>query len=142
MRNSVLPRGIKTIIIVNFIASIFTLLFWILVLIKVYISQNVNIIMDKASKASTLGFLVSDLVWAVPMLVISVYGLKKLSSFGWLTAQFVNILWMYSLTSVWRIRDIYVGVINPGDYLFLPFLIFSIWAVFYLWKKRKVFNIY
>jgi len=135
-----LSNGLKTIVSVNSIAAVITLIFWLLIIFKVYLGSGNEIMMDTVSKASTLGFLIADLIWAVPMLIISVPGLLKLSSWGWTAAQMANILWMYSLTSLW-VRDLYIGLISPGDYLFLPFALFSIWSAYYLWLHRSQFNI-
>ncbi|PAB60425.1 hypothetical protein [Anaeromicrobium sediminis] len=135
-----LSRGIKTIVWVNSIAAVITSIFWILVMFKIFIQQNNDIAMDMASKASTLGFLISDLVLAVPILIISIPGLLKLRSWGWTFGQMANILWIYSLTSLWA-RDIYTGVLTPGDIIFLPFAFFSIWSINYLWRNRRRFNI-
>jgi len=74
------------------------------------------------------------------LLVISIAGLRKLNTLGWLAALMVNILWFYSLTSLW-VRDIYLGTISPGDYVFLPFGIFAIWSTYYLWIKKEKFDI-
>jgi len=133
-------RGVKTIIIVNVISTFVTLIFWVLVLIKIYILQNTDIVIDNVLKASTLGFLAADFFWAIPLLVISIAGLRKLNTLGWLAALMVNILWFYSLTSLW-VRDIYLGTISPGDYVFLPFGIFAIWSTYYLWIKKEKFDI-
>lgn len=135
-----LSTGIKTIIVVNSVAAVITQIFWILIVFTVYIGSDNEITLDIVSKASTLGFLVADLIWAVPMLIISIPGLIKLSTWGWTAAQMANILWMYSLTSVW-VRDLYIGLINPGDYIFLPFALFSVWSTYYLWLNRSKFNI-
>lgn len=140
MTKSVLTPGIKTIIVVNLIATVVTVLFWGLILIKIFDAHSSSIVMDNVSKGSTLGFLVADCIWAVPLLIISVFGLKKRSALGWLAAQLANILWFYSMTSLW-VRDSYLGMINPGDYLFLPFTIFSLWSIYYLWINRSEFGI-
>ncbi|HEX2956597.1 MAG TPA: hypothetical protein VHO70_07190 [Chitinispirillaceae bacterium] len=140
MTKTALTSGIKTIIVVNTVATVVTILFWSLVLIKVYGTQSSGIMMDNVSKGSTLGFLVADCIWAVPLLIISIYGLLKRSVLGWLVAQLVNILWCYSLTSLW-VRDSYLGMISPGDYIFLPFTIFSLWSIYYLWNRKNLFGI-
>lgn len=140
MKNTSLPYGIKTIISVNCIAVIVTIFFWIFVLFKIFINPSSETTMDIASKASTFGFLISDLIWAVPLLIISIPGLIKLKFYGWTSAQLANILWIYSLTNLW-VRDIYIGIITPGDILFLPFAIFSIWSAYCLWSNRDKFNI-
>ncbi len=141
MGKSSLSLGIKTIISVNCIAAVITLLFWLLVLFKLFIKPGNELSMDLPSKASTFGFLIADLLWAVPILILSIPGLLKLKSWGWLAAQLANVLWVYSLTALW-IRDLYTGAITPGDIIFLPFAVFSIWSAYYLWLNRSKFNIH
>jgi len=99
MGKSSLTLGIKTIISVNSIAAVITLLFWLLVLFKLFIEPGNELSMNLPSKASTFGFLIADLLWAVPILILSIPGLLKLKSWGWLTAQLTNVLWVYSLTA-------------------------------------------
>ncbi|QZY56461.1 hypothetical protein [Crassaminicella profunda] len=140
MRKSILTNGIKAIIGVNSIAAVISLIFWILVMFKIFIQSNTGITMDIMSKASTLGFLIADIFLAVPILMISIPGLLRLSSWGWTFAQMANILWIYSLASLWT-RDIYTGLITPGDIIFLPFGLFSIWSINYLWRNKSKFNI-
>jgi hypothetical protein len=140
MKKSLLTFGIKTIISVNCIAAVVTLIFWVLVIFRLFMKSGNELSIDTASKASTLGFLVADLIWAVPILILSIPGLLRLNSWGWIATQMANILWVYSLTASWT-RDIYIGIINPGNILFLPFAIFSIWSVYYLWINKGKFNI-
>jgi hypothetical protein len=138
MEKITLSRGLKTIINVNIIVAIITLLFWILILFKIYIFPDANLVMKNSAKASTFGYLIADLILAVPILVASISSLSKLKFSGWLLAQFANILWIYSLLSVW-IRDLYAKEITPGDIIFLPLIPFSIWSIQYLWKNRNKF---
>ncbi|GAA6621791.1 hypothetical protein [Scytonema sp. NUACC26] len=135
---SLRPLGVTVIAIINGVATIITLGFWFLVIQRLFINKNLPIALDKASAASTLGFIVADITWAVPMLVMSVPGLWRLTSWGWTAAQMANILWFYSLTSAWT-RDLYLGSISPGNLLFLPFALFSIWTTIYLWMQRNIF---
>ncbi|MCU7496480.1 MAG: hypothetical protein HF314_15340 [Ignavibacteria bacterium] len=132
------PRGVTVIIYVNIIEAIITLVFWILVLKRLFASGYLPEGMDRSSAASTFGFMVADLLWALPILVLSIPGLLKMRFRGWTFAQLANILWLYSLTSGWM-RDMYLGNVAPGNVLFLPFALFSLWAVYYLWKQRGRF---
>lgn len=128
------PRGVTAIAIVNGVAAAITLTFWLVVQQRLFKDGN----LDRASVASTLGFMVADIIWAVPMLIISVPGLWRFQAWGWATAQLANILWMYPLTAAWT-RDLYLGSISPGNLLFLPFALFSVWAAYYLWQTRYLF---
>jgi len=138
MEKITLPRGLKAIIIVNIIAATITLLFWILILFKVYIFPSANLTMENSTKASTFGYLVADLILAVPILAASISGLSKLKFSGWLLAQFANLLWIYSLLSVW-VRDLYAKEITPGDIIFFPLIPFSLWSMQYLWNNKNKF---
>lgn len=133
-----LPRGLKIIIAVNIAASSITVLFWVLIFLKVYIIPSPSFAMDNSMKASTLGYLITDMLIAVPILIASISGLRKLKFWGWLMAQAANVLWIYSLFSVWA-RDLYAGQITPGDIIFAPLIPFSFWAFYYLWKNRNAF---
>lgn len=130
--------GITIIAIVNSIATVVTLAFWILVLSRFFGGTNLHVVLEKASVASTLGFIVADFVWAIPILIISVVGLWRLRFWGWVAAQLANILWFYSLTAAW-VRDLYLGNISPGNLVFLPFGLFAMWSTVYLWKVRNLF---
>lgn len=131
------PRGVTVIAVVNTFAAVITLAFWTLVYLRLFSGHAASGI-DRSALASTLGFLVADLIWAVPVLILSVFGLWKLRFWGWTTAQAANILWCYSLTAL-LVRDLSTGAVSPGIVLFLPFALFSIWAAIYLWTVRQTF---
>lgn len=131
------PRGVTLIAIVNAGATVITLAFWFLVHQRLF-QPDVLATLGRASVASTLGFMIADLVWAVPLLIVSVPGLWRSRAWGWTAAQMANILWLYPLTAGWS-RDLYLGSISPGNMLFLPFALFSVWATIYLWQTRYLF---
>lgn len=130
--------GITIIVIVNSVATVITLAFWILVLSRFFGGAHLYLVLEKASVASTLGFIVADFVWAIPLLIMSVIGLWHLRFWGWMAAQLVNILWFYSLTAAW-VRDLYLVNISLGNLLFLPFALFAMWSTVYLWNVRNLF---
>lgn len=131
-------HGVTTIAIVNAFAAILTVAFWGLVFLRIFAADVPPGGLDASSLSTTFGFMIGDLVWAGLVLIISVLGLWRMRMWGWLAAQMVNILWLYSMTVIWC-RDIYSGNISPGAVLFLPFVPFSIWAFFYLWNVRDRF---
>jgi hypothetical protein len=133
------PRSITLIASVNAFAAVFTLLFWTLVAFRLFLKPAESALMDRQTAASTLGFLVADLVVALPLLVLGWIGLLRMSFLGWTAAQLANILWVYALLAVW-IRDLYTGRPSPGGILFLPFTAFAVWAFIHLWKKRTLFG--
>jgi hypothetical protein len=131
------PRGVTFLVVINTIAAVITLLFWSLVYLRLFAKP----IADPSlaiSAAATLGFLVGDLIWAVPLLMVSIIGLRRMNLAGWLCSQLANILWLYSMTVIW-VRDLYSGAISPGAWLFTPFAVIAVWAVWYLWRKRQLF---
>jgi hypothetical protein len=133
------PRAITAIAIVNTIAALLTVAFWGFVFVRVFATDTPPAELDAGSLSTTFGFMVADLSWATAVLIVSVVGLLRLRPWGWLAAQMVNILWLYSMTVIWS-RDIHGGRISPGAILFLPFVPFSIWALLSLWKHRQKFE--
>jgi hypothetical protein len=130
--------GIRAIAIVNGIGALLPAAFWTLGYLKLFAGRTITDPAERASAAATLGFLVGDVVWAVPLLALSVPGLWRLRSWGWLLAQMVNALWLYALTAIW-VRDLYGGRVSPGAVLFTPFALFAAWAAIYLWRVRDRF---
>ncbi len=133
------PAGITAIAIINAVAAILTLAFWLLVYVRLFLGGTFADAAARASAAATAGYLAGDVVWALPLLVFSVVGLLRLRDWGWLLAQMANILWLYSMTAVW-VRDLFTGTVSPGAILFLPFVPVAVWATFYLWRQRFAFT--
>jgi len=134
------PRGVTVIAVVNAFAAVLTIAFWGLVLARLFApGAVVPAGMDAGSVSTVYGFMVGDFVWAVLTLVVSAAGLWRMKAWGWVAAQMVNILWIYSLTVIWC-RDLHLGAISPGAVLFSPFVLFSVWAVFHLWSVRGEFD--
>ncbi len=131
------PWGVTLIAIVNAIATVITLAFWLLVWQRLF-HTALPTTLDRTAAASTLGFMIADLIWAVPLLITSVPGLWRLQAWGWTTAQLANILWIYPLTATWT-RDLYLGSLSPGNAIFLPFALFAVWTTIYLWQIRHLF---
>ena len=131
--------GVMIIAVVNLVAAALTLAFWILVYVKLFSGAKADASIAPAALSATFGFLVGDLVWAVPLLIISAAGLLKRKAWGLLTAQMVNILWLYSMTAIW-VRDLHAGMVSPGAVLFTPFALFAVWAIGFLWKRRGLFS--
>jgi hypothetical protein len=131
--------GVRVIAVVNAVSAVVTVAFWGLVYIRLFGAGTITDPVVRASAAATLGFLVGDVVWALPLLIVSVAGLWRRRLWGWLSAQLVNVLWVYSMTVVW-VRDVYAGSLSPGAVLFAPFTLFAFWATVYLWRSRDAFS--
>jgi hypothetical protein len=133
------PRtGIQIIATVNAVAAAVTLAFWAAVYLRLFAGQGTADPVRRASSAATLGFLVGDLAWAVPLLILSVPGVWRKRAWGWFAAQAVNVLWFYSMTVVW-VRDVYARTPSPGGLMFAPFALFAVWAAVHLWRVRDQF---
>ncbi len=136
---TVRPAGVAVIAVVNAVAAVLTFAFWLLVFVRLFLAREFVDATARATRAATAGFLVADVVWALPLLSLSVVGLLGLRDWGWLLAQMVNVLWLYSMTAVW-VRDLFAGTISPGGVLFLPFAVVAAWQTFYLWRVRAHFT--
>ena len=133
------PRGITVIAVVDAFAAMLTIAFWVLVYARLFAPGAASPgEMDAGSVSATFGFMVGDLVWAALTLVVGAVGLWRMRAWGWLAAQMVNILWLYSMTVIWC-RDARLGLVSPGAVLFSPFVLFSVWAILYLWRARSLF---
>ncbi len=130
--------GIQIIATVNAVAAAVTLAFWSAVYLRLFAGQGIADAVGRAAAAATLGFLVGDIVWALPLLILSVPGVWRRRAWGWLAAQMVNVLWVYSMTVVW-VRDAYAGTLSPGGLMFAPFAVFAMWAAVHLWRVRDEF---
>ncbi|MBN2364846.1 MAG: hypothetical protein JXL67_01670 [Calditrichaeota bacterium] len=133
-------KTITVIAVVNAVGAILTAVFWSLVFFRIFAAEHLPPELDAGSVSTTFGFMVADLLWALLLLVVSVIGLWQLRPWGWLAAQMINILWIYSMTVIWC-RDIDGGHVSPGAILFLPFVPFAVWAIFALWRKREDFGL-
>ncbi|MBN2383513.1 hypothetical protein JXQ70_11575 [bacterium] len=126
--------------IVNAVAFFITLIFWGMVYITgmVPFPGDVVNMAERGKAAVTYGFMLCDLIYSTPLLLLAWLGLWKLKSWGWLAAQMANALWLYSMTLI-LFRDAYTAI-SPGGLLFLPFALISLWALPYLWLKRQDFG--
>ena len=135
------PRGLTFLAIVYAVGLFITLLFWGLVLLRQLVPFPGNLITtaDRANSAVTYGFMIGDFIYSAPLLLLAWLGLWRLKSWGWMAAQMVNALWIYSMTVI-LFRDAFTSM-SPGGLLFTPFLLVAIWALPYLWIQRSKFGI-
>jgi hypothetical protein len=133
------PKAVAFLVIINGLAFILTLVFWLAVLLKklVPLPGELTVLSEKANAATTYGFTIGDLIWSTPLLFLSCVGLWRQRAWGWTAAQMTNALWIYSMTVV-LIRDFYT-TLSPGGILFTPFALIAFWATYYLWKRRALF---
>lgn len=133
------PKAVAFLAIINALAFILTLVFWLAVLLKKLVPppSELTVWSEKANAATTYGFAIGDLIWSTLLLFLSCVGLWRQRAWGWTAAQMTNALWIYSMTVV-LIRDFYT-TLSPGGVLFTPFALIAVWATYYLWKRREIF---
>ena len=134
-------RGVTFLAIANAVALIITLLFWGAVFFRRLIPLPGDLIStaERGNAAVTYGFMLGDVLYSAPLLLLGSIGLWRLRSWGWMTTQMANILWIYSMTVI-LLRDAYTTM-SPGGLIFIPFTLIAIWAIPYLWKRRADFGI-
>ena len=130
--------GIKIIAIINGLAALLHLVFWIFVYIKMPSISSPESLAEQINLATIYGFGLADIVWSVPFLLLGSILLRKGNLIGWMCAYFANVLYWYSFTII-MLRDNASGSLSPGSILFLPFVLFSFWAAYHLWKVRASF---
>ncbi len=133
--------GLTFLSIVNGIAFIITLLFWGAVYFGrlVPLPGSLTIAAERANSAVTYGFMIGDILYSCPLLMLACLGIWRLTSWGWMAAQMVNALWVYSMTVI-LLRDAFTKL-SPGGLLFIPFALIAIWAMPYLWLRRRDFGV-
>ncbi|MBN2426530.1 MAG: hypothetical protein JXR46_04475 [Calditrichaceae bacterium] len=133
--------GFTFLAIINAVAFFVTIIFWGLVFFSHLIPfpGELSSSAERGNSAVTYGFMLGDVFYSAPLLLLAWLGLWKVKSWGWLAAQMANILWIYSMTVI-LLRDANTSM-SPGGLLFIPFLLISIWAIPYLWINRKEFGI-
>jgi len=133
--------GLTFLSIVNAVALAITVLFWGMVFFRrlVPFPSDLTSLADRANSAVTYGFMIGDILYSAPLLLLAWLGIWRLKSWGWMAAQMANALWIYSMTVI-LFRDAYTTM-SPGGLLFIPFTLVAIWAIPFLWMHRKDFGI-
>jgi hypothetical protein len=133
------PKSVSIIAIINGIGLVVTILFWGMVYFKKLVPTpgDLTDTAERMNAATTYGFMIGDIIWSVPLLLLAAVGLWRQRFWGWTAAQMVNILWVYSMTLIWT-RDSY-STLSPGGMIFLPFTLAAVWATYYLWNHRAPF---
>ncbi len=135
------PSGITFLAVVNYVACGVTLVFWSLVFLGQLVPTpgSLQSEVERANAAVTYGFMLGDVLYSVPLLLLAGAGLWRLRAWGWLAAQMANALWIYSMTVI-LLRDFYSRW-SPGGLLFVPFAAVAVWAIPYLWRQRRAFGV-
>ncbi len=133
--------GLTVVSLANAVALVITILFWGFVYINrlVPMAGDLTAAAERANSAVTFGFMIGDVIYSAPLLLLAWIGVWRLKSWGWMAAQMANALWLYSMTVI-LIRDAYTSL-SPGGLVFIPFVLLAVWAIPYLWLRRRDFGI-
>ncbi len=132
------PAGVNVIAVANALGTLLTISFWSLAFMRLPSPQTLSSFPERANMATTYAFMIADVIWGLPFLLLATVGVWRMRPWGWTAAQMVNVLWWYAVTVV-LVRDLYTHTVSPGTGFFLPFALFSLWSAFYLWKNRTLF---
>lgn len=133
--------GIRFLSIWNAVAFCVTLLFWGAVALsgRVPGPWAVEGLPARGASATTWGFLLADVLYSLPLLLLAAVGLRRRTSWGWMCAQIANGLWIYSMSVLW-FRDGFTRF-SPGSVVFLPFFVVAVASLPFLWRSRARFGI-
>jgi hypothetical protein len=132
------PAGATVIAIVNAVGTLITIAFWSLAFLRLPSPRDFSSFPERANIATTYAFMIGDVLWGLPFLLLATVGIWRMRPWGWTAAQMVNVLWWYAVTVV-LVRDLYTHTLSPGTLFFLPFALISLWTAVYLWKHRALF---
>jgi hypothetical protein len=132
------PAGITFVSVFNAIGALITILFWSLAAMRLPALGSLPTAAEKAAVGTTYSFMIADILWALPLLIVASVGVWRLRFWGWTAAQMTNVLWWYSVTVV-AARDLITGTVSPGTIAFLPFALVSFAACRTLWISRERF---
>ncbi len=133
--------GFTFLSIVNAVGLCITVAFWAVIFFRHAIPYPNELVSlpERANAAVTYGFMIGDILYSCPLLMLASLGIWRLTSWGWMAAQMVNALWVYSMTVI-LLRDAFTKL-SPGGLLFIPFALVAVWATPYLWLRRRDFGV-
>ena len=87
--------GIKIIAVINGIAALLHIIFWIFAFIHLPSISYIESASEKINLATVYGFGLADIIWSVHFLFFGSLMLLKDKLIGWLCANFANVLYWY-----------------------------------------------
>ncbi|MDD8031606.1 MAG: hypothetical protein PHQ25_06345 [Acidobacteriota bacterium] len=122
--------GMVIIAVINLFVALMTIAFWTGHLLGNRFAKTLPV-PDNLYQA----FALPDLVMSA-FLIISFFGLLKFKKLGYICALIGVGMWLFDVLLVTGLTGFFqIGVVIPS-------LIFCLWAIFYLWKKREIFQLF
>ncbi|MDD8021221.1 MAG: hypothetical protein PHU81_08620 [Acidobacteriota bacterium] len=122
--------GLVIIAVVNLFVALMTISFWFGHLLAKRFPKTLPV-PDNLYNA----FAVPDLILAAFLITASL-GLLRFKKTGYVFALIGNGMWLFDVLLVATLT----GFFKSG--LILPSLLFCIWSIIYLWKKREIFQLF
>ena len=122
--------GLVIIAVIDLFAGLMTISFWIGHLVGNRFPKTLPV-PDNLYNA----FALPDLVLAAFLLIASV-GLLRFKKTGYIFALMASGMWLFDSLLVSGLT----GFFKLG--LVLPSLLFCLWSIYYLWKKREIFQLF
>ncbi|HEK86779.1 MAG: hypothetical protein ACPLZD_05230 [Candidatus Saccharicenans sp.] len=122
--------GLVIIAVINLFVALMTISFWLGHLLA-HRFPNTLPVPDNLYNA----FAIPDLILSA-ILIISSYGLLRFKKTGYIFALIGIGMWLFDVLLVTGLT----GLFRLS--LVVPSLLFCFWAIFYLWKRRDVFQLF
>ncbi|MBP6909438.1 MAG: hypothetical protein KBC18_03320 [Candidatus Saccharicenans sp.] len=122
--------GLVIIAVINLFAAVMTISFWLGHLLSNRFPKTLPV-PDNLYHA----FALPDLILAV-FLITASFGLLRFKKTGYVFALIGSGMWLFDALLVTALTGFFKLAVV------LPSLIFCIWSIFYLWKKREIFELF
>jgi len=133
------PFGVTVIVMVNIFGWVTTEGLWAFLHLtnKIPAINEMNSYFEKSYIGLVNGFTIADLIWSNLTLLLSIFGLWKMKSWGWTAALMANTIWLYTMTFS-LVRD-FLLTLTGTTLFFIFFALFAFVSTIYLWRKRALF---
>lgn len=122
--------GLVVIGVINLFVALMTIAFWTGHLLANRFPKTLPV-PDNLYNA----FAIPDLVMSI-FLIISFFGLLRFRKTGYIFALLGIGMWFFDVLLVAGLTGLFkISIVIPS-------LIFCLWAIFYLWEKRKIFQLF
>jgi hypothetical protein len=122
--------GLVIIAVINLFAAVMTISFWLGHLLSNRFPKTLPV-PDNLYNA----FALPDLILAV-FLITASFGLLRFKKTGYVFALIGSGMWLFDSLLVTALTGFYKFAVV------LPSLIYCLWSIFYLWKKREIFELF
>jgi hypothetical protein len=122
--------GLVIIAVINLFGAVMTISFWLGHLLSNRFPKTLPV-PDNLYNA----FALPDLILAV-FLITASFGLLRFKKTGYVFALIGSGMWLFDSLLVTALTGFYQLAVV------LPSLIYCLWSIFYLWKKREIFELF